>query len=165
MYQILLSVLLFSLCGLASSAQPAAQTPPITVTPGTERIQDPAGAPFARLELTNTGTKEIAAWALRVRILNERQECIQTFHQTSMTSGILPSAKAAPIPPGRIWPEVLRLPRPFGPQGLSGHKAEVSVDYVLFTDSTDWGPNKTHSAEYFHGVRSGAEFERSNSKK
>jgi hypothetical protein len=81
---------------------------------------------FLELTLTNTGSKEIVGYVIAVG----RFDASGRKHTIMFESTTL-----APFQPGKQWGNhrVYKLPTPV--------RSEISVDYVLFSDESGWGPD------------------------
>jgi hypothetical protein len=138
-----LGLISLSVCGAQQSAKP-----PLVISNVSQQ-----GATVS-FDLTNASRKPIRADVIACTLRGETpHSAVLTVQQTSIY-GLGPDLLVAPA-----FDVGLTHHEQFGgiPGSRSGkaHSCSLSVDYVLFTDGTEWGPDTRNSSRAIRGVIAG----------
>lgn len=142
----------FALCAPGES--------PITLEyPKSGFPRDEHGAPYIELRTENRTARAASALGLQIVLHDSGGRAVADTVHT-----IGPAFAAGPkeplLAPGRTRSWRLPLPQPQGNPTLQGCTLEVRVDYVRFSDGSDWGPDRLRTSQYFSGFENGARMQR-----
>lgn len=145
---------LWGICGMLC----AQSVNPVSLTYSDRGFRlDEHGSPSVDIQMESRSPKPVRAIALMVMLRDEEGKTVRSFtHWIGMT---LPGQPPALAPGGKRTYHLPLVQLPEDPS-LARHNLELRVDYVRFSDGSDWGPDKTRSSFYFSGFETGARFQR-----
>jgi hypothetical protein len=107
--------------------------------------------------LTNAGSKDIAAYVLRIVVGDSSGKPLWSGVRAGLTNAVIPSTPRGPYNPGERLKMEIDIPVTLA---VSKERVDVQLDYVLFTDDSSWGPDRSQESLVVKGMRRGAIAER-----
>lgn len=112
-----------------------------------------AGWSGLHLELTNESKNRITAYVLLVRYTDPSGKPVRMQGTMVTLMGMAPPPAVQDLAPGSATEVTMNVPQ--SKQGASYDVRHVSVDYVLFSSGSSWGPDTAKESLKIAGMKAG----------